>query len=125
MALVSGTLLGSLTIRRFAVKKFWLLKLLTGVAFLSFYLPEVYEKLPLLGFGISCDILSNYGLWISSTQDRRERGILGNLLGLLAYISVKMGFRALDPIWMYTEANIAALVFTVLCSLYYLVKVLH
>jgi len=90
------------------------------VGFFAYFFFEVKSKLPFYGVGVAIDMIANYGMWTGNTSKKRiHRSIFGNLLGLITLVSIRMGFRSLDPVWYTEQGPIIAIICSILCALFF------
>ncbi len=74
--------------------------------------------------GVAFDLMGTYGLWLgASNKERRDRAFFGHFLGLITLISVRIGWRSLDPVWVTTTGNVVAIVASLVCAMRYLSEV--
>jgi hypothetical protein len=63
----------------------------------SFFPEAVAARMAFVATGVAVDLLASLAVWWSSQPDRRERASWGYLIGLIAFLIVRMEYATLNP----------------------------
>jgi len=113
--IVAG-LLGRGRIMKFVSNNIWLFRLLSLIGYLSQWVEDNGLRIGVTAIGVQMDVLATFGLWLTASEERKNRSITGFVLGFLTFVTVRMWFFSIDPSWLTRKGTYTTLAFGLLCA---------